>query len=320
LTNKSKCGKPINKEIKTMSDKLTKEQETQVEAYYQKMLANGIKTKVKTNRKFAKTAIHTLYTKDLDLPSGPKKIVYVASPEAAIKAASKASGVDPKTLVSEIMYINLWTGGIALYHAGVTILGETSGVEEDLISDLFEYEEITHNIHAILPCENICYVIEYPTVVAIKDNDLEAFKLHREGGLALEYSDGTGFSWLNGVEVPDYVATTSASKLSVKKLMAETNVDVRREGMRRISIDRLLKDTKAKLLDKEKKPKMGKHWDYQLYDMDLGDNKKRVFLRMFDVASKAYTVERVEDTCTTVAEALAWRDGEEAYVAPTVRT
>ena len=296
---------------------LTDEQQKAVDAYGLKMLKNGIKAGIKVNKKEATEAIAALYKKDLEL--APPAIVIVKSPEEALRKAAKATGLESKALVGEIIWVNLWTWWVAYYHAGVNIINETSGVEPDLISDLNEYEAMTHKLHAILPCEKICFVIDYPKVVSIKDNDLEKFVLHRENGLALEYSDGTGFAWLNNVEVPDWVATTKANKLSVKKLLAETNVDIRREGLMRVPLARFLKETKAKLLDKATSAK-NKWWNYQLYDLDLKDGKTRRALRMFDVASGSYPVERVEDSCSTVEQALAWRDDELTYIKPSVRT
>lgn len=300
--------------------KLTSEQEKQIDAYGLEMLKNGVKCDIKTDRKSASDAIHILYKKYLEIPKGPEEIVFVDSPEAAIAIVAKSQNKLPKELASEVRFMGLWTWWVAYYWAAINLLGETDGVEQDLIDDLNEYEKITKLMHAILPCEKICFVIEYPKVVSLLNDDLDSFKLHREEGLAVEYGDGTGFAWLHGVEVPDWIATTKAGKLSIQKLLAETNVDIRREGLRRVPVERLLKKTKAKLLDKEKDLKKGKHWDYALFDMDLGDSKKRIFLRMFDVASGGYPVERVDDNNKTVLQALAWRDDEDVYLPPVVRT
>ena len=300
-----------------MSDKLTPEQEKLVDAYGLEILKNGVKHGIQTDRKEAQQAVDVLYKKYLDLPDGPEKVVFVASPEAAIKIVSKSQKKAPKDLVSEVQYLNMWTWWVAYYHAGINILKEDGGPETE---NLNEYELITKTLHAVLPCEKVCFVIEYPKNISLLNNDLDTFKLHKENGLALEYGDGTGFAWLSGVEVPEWIACTPARKLSVKKILAETNVDVRREGLRRVPIARILKDTKAKILDQVNNPKKGKHWDYQLYDMDFGDNKKRIFLRMHDVASAGYPIERVDDSNKTVLEALAWRDDEEIYQEPSQRT
>ncbi len=299
---------------------LTKKQEELVDAYCLEMLKNGVKCGIKTDRTAAEHIVKTLYAKDLDMPHGPEKIVFVDSPDAAIRIIVESEKIKPQEVVNHILFLNLWSWWVAYYHAGIHILGETQDVEKDLIDDLNEYESFIKQIHAIIPCEKVCFVIEYPKVISLVNNDLEVFKLHKEKGKAVEYQDGTGFCWLNGVEVPDWIAETDVDKLSVKKIIAETNVDIRREGLRRLPLEKVLKATKAKLLDQVKDLKKGKHWDYQLYDLDFGDGKKRVCLRMYDVASGAYPIERVDDNCKTVLDALAMRDGEDTYRAPSIRT
>lgn len=297
---------------------LTKEQEIAVDAYGIEMVKNGIKCGKFVDKAKAKTIVARWYKEYVESPN-PPEVVFVDSPEAALKKAAKLTGMERKDLVNQIIWANLWSWWVAYYHAGINILGETEGVEPELIAELNTYEKEIKELHAILPLENTCFVIEYPKTVAIRDNDLDKFVLHRENGRALEYNDGTGFAWLNNTEVPDWVATTRAKKLSVKKIMAETNVDVRREGLRRVPIDKFLKETKSKLLDKVKDVK--RKWNnYELYDANFGDGKVRRLLRMFDVASKAWCVERVEDSCKTVAEALAWRDDEDSHIKPSTRT
>ena len=169
-----------------MSETLTEVQEKTVDAYGLEMLKNGVKCGSKTNPKHARNAVEVFYKKYLELPL-PEKIVYVDSPEAAIEIVAKSTGKAPKDLVSEVQFINFWTWWVAYYHAGIHILKENSGVEPELISDLDEYEKIIQEIHAVLPCEKVCFVIEYPKAIHLQDNDLEKFKLHKDGGLALEY-------------------------------------------------------------------------------------------------------------------------------------
>ena len=294
-----------------MADTLTKKQEALVEKYYQKVLKNGLKANTDTDMAKARKHIDLLYKKYLE-QDAPEKIVLVQSPEEAIAIVAKSTGRTPKDLVSEVQYLNLWTWWVAYYSAGINILEETC--EKNLVDMLDEYESIINDLHAILPCEKVCFVIDYPKAICLKDNDLEKFQFHREGGLAVEYKDGTGFAWLNGTEVPDYVAVLSPDQIPLDKLMAETNVDVRREGLRRVGPDMAMKALKATTLDKQR----GKHaWDnYELLEADFGDKKRR-FLKMYDVAAKTDVIERVEDRCQTVLEALAMQCQETSYVQPT---
>ena len=292
-----------------MSKTMTKEQEQAVDKYAVEILRNGIKCGVKTDMKVAADGIARLYQKYLDLQP-PKECVLVKSPEEAITK----SGAD-RSKIREIIWIAYWTSWVAYYHAGVHILGETEGVEKDLIDDLDWYEGFCKQVYAILPFENVCYVIEWPKKCCIKDDDLEKFQLHRDGGLALEFQDGTGFAWLNGIEVPDYVAKTAPAKLSIKKLMAEQNTDVRREGFKRMGIINVLKKLKAKVLDRRKASK-SKPWnDYELLEANFGDKVRR-FLKMRNPSTKDFVIEQVAPECKSIDEANAMQCRETKHVEP----
>ena len=72
---------------------LTKKQEELVDAYCLEMLKNGVKCGIKTDRTAAEHIVKTLYAKDLDMPHGPEKIVFVDSPDAAIRIIDRKSVV-----------------------------------------------------------------------------------------------------------------------------------------------------------------------------------------------------------------------------------
>jgi len=292
----------------------TKEQERAIDAYALKILANGVKCGIKTDMKKAKQNIAWLYKTFLGCDA-PKKIVLVKSPEAAIKAMGGGS-----EMIDDVLFVSLWSWWVAFYWGGMNILGVTEGVEKDLIDETNEYEKIIHELFAILPAENTCFVIEYPKNVSIKNNDLDAFILHREGGLALEFQDGTGFAWLNGIEVPDWVACLPPSKLSVKKIMAEQNTDVRREGLKRIGISRLLKETNAKILDARKATKKCPWNSYRLFEADFRDGRLRRFLEMKNPSTGDVHIEQVDISCSTIDEAKAMQDREAKYVEPEIIT
>lgn len=294
---------------------LTAEQTKLVNEYGTLMLLNGIKQGVRVNKARATKHIKKLYKEYLDA-APPEQVIVVDSPEAAIKIVAKSTGKSPESLVDEILYMNLWTWWGAYYHAGITILKESSG-DANLDQALIEYEEMTREIHAILPCEKICFVIEYPKAVCLQNNDLEKFVLHKDGGLALEYRDGTGFAWLNGVEVPDWLATTPVEKLSAKKVLAESNTDVRREGLKRMGIATALKKLRAKVIDKMRGKKAWEHYD--LLEADFGDKKRR-FLKMKNPSTGDFLIEQVTDSCNTVLEARAMQTRETKYVEPEIIT
>jgi hypothetical protein len=277
-----------------------------LEAFYQQELKEAIAVNKTTDREFAVTAVQHLYKKYLDRDA-PEDIRFVASPEEALKQSNCS--------LSDILFMQYWSWWVSYYHYGVFEL--EAELEAGLKEDLTTYRNIQKNIHAVLACEEACFVIEYPTEIHIKDNDLDAFVLHNDGGLTLKYSDGTGFAWLNNIEVPAYVAVDDPSTLDVKKLMQEANTDVRREGFKRVGIKRIMQELGGKILDTVKG--VEKWQDYELIELDLGDKVRR-FLKMINPSTGDVLIERVKDDCSTVAQAHAFRHQEEEYQEPVVIT
>ena len=71
--------------------------------------------------------------------------------------------------------------------------------------------------------------------------------LHCDGAAAVTYPDGWKIYALNGIRVKREYAVTPAENISPETVLAETNVDIRRELIRKIGVDRML----AKLPHKE---------------------------------------------------------------------
>jgi hypothetical protein len=297
-----------------MGSVLTKEEEKLVDDYGLKMLQNGIKCGIKTDMSKAKEYVEYFYKTVLGVDL-PKEIVLIDSPEAAINIVAKSTGQNPKDLVSEVLFLNWWTGWVAYYHAGVNILKEEC--EKELVDDLNYYETIVNNLHAILPCEKVCFIIEYPELVSLLDGDLEKFTLHNTKDLALKYKDGTGMASINGITVPEYIATTPAKKLDAKQVLGEVDIDVRREGINKIGIAQFVKAIGAKVIHKSKGKKV---WEnYTLLSTNFGDKERR-FLKMVNPSTKDVTLERVADSCQTTQEANAFRMRSKAYIRPIILT
>lgn len=178
--------------------------------------------------------------------------------------------------------------------------------------------EICESINMWFPYEDVCYVCDrFAEIHLNKDN-----KFHREDGLAVVYRDGKGIARLNGIQVPRYMVLTPKDKLDVKQILGEANVDIRREGLKLIPLDRLMKETNSTTLDSQILPISNSTTSsYELLNMDFGDNKVRRVLRMKNPSLEdTYHYERVEDDCSTVKQALAWRNGLPDYLDPKVLT
>ena len=287
------------------------------------VLNNATKVKIKTDIDKARSHIDKFYRAVLK-KDGPEKITLVQSPKAAIAAVMELTGVTQKEAAKQIVFLNLWVywptrAWAALHIRGIDPTKER--IRKEVVRFTEEKFEMSKDVHAILCCSETCFVVEFP-VVFQAEFDLKKFKLHRDGGLAIEYSDGTGFGYLNHVEVPDWVACTPPDELNTAKVMAIQNVDVRREGLARIPNDKKIKDLNAKTISREKAG--DEPWlDFELLDVDFKDSKTRQVFKALDPSSGKYIFERIEENderCKTAIGAAAWRDGEKTYIVPSKRT
>jgi hypothetical protein len=145
-----------------------------------------------------------------------------------------------------------------------------------------------------IPHKNICWICERHNVLH-RD---EQGRLHKDEGMALAYPDGWGIYALHGVQMkPEYVLTP-AEQIDPKTVLAEQNVDVRRELIRKVGVERMLSHLPHKKLDT-----LG---NYELYSVRLSETVRDArYLKMLNPSIGCWHLEGVEgDTCQ---EALNWR-------------
>jgi hypothetical protein len=128
------------------------------------------------------------------------------------------------------------------------------------------------------------------------------FRLHNSNGMSVKFSDGWGIYSLNGVLVTKELVETPAGKLDPKILLTEKNAEVRREIVRKIGMERLIYKLGAQSIDKSG------DGVYELLMFDIGDNRKRPYLKMLNPSIKTWHVEGVHPDCKTVESALNWRN------------
>ena len=124
--------------------------------------------------------------------------------------------------------------------------------------------------------------------------------VHDEHGPALAYPDGWRVWALNGVLVPREVVETPADELDARLLLSEPNAEVRREIVRKIGINRVFEQLGAQTLDTA--------GDYALVNLDIGDGRRRPYLKMVNPSTGQVHLEGVAPQVRTVAEAIAWRN------------
>lgn len=148
----------------------------------------------------------------------------------------------------------------------------------------------------IYPLEDMCCIVEHPDILKMKEG-----RLHADGGPALKYRDGTVCWSLNGVSVPQWVAETPWDKLDASEFAKITNVEVRREFVRKIGIERLCTQLGTEVLDKE--------GNYELLMVDLkGATGKWPYLKMLNPSIGVWHMECVSKDCKTVKDAIRFRN------------
>ena len=127
---------------------------------------------------------------------------------------------------------------------------------------------------------------------------------HGDGVPAVEWESGERLHFLNGVLVPEELALTPARDLDAGLVLRTRNADVRREVVRKMGLERVVSELGAVCADRE--------GDYELLPLDLGDRRRRPFLKMKNPSVGVFHIEGVHPRCRTVREALAWRNGTDA--------
>jgi len=145
------------------------------------------------------------------------------------------------------------------------------------------------------PYENICFVSDRPEQIHKK-----GVQLHNDSGPAVLYRDGYALWFLNGVDVGELIVTTPADQLDVNLILTAKNAEVRREIIRKIGIERVCDELKARVIDTQ--------GDYSLLLLDLQDGRKRPYLKMLNPSIGTYHIEGVPPDCDTVEKAITWRN------------
>ena len=152
------------------------------------------------------------------------------------------------------------------------------------------FKKVHEYVHYMFIFKDIVFLSQKPKTLKFKGN-----VLHCENGPSVEYSDGYSIYNLNGVSVPKDLVMTAWDKLDSNIILKETNVEIRREIVRKIGIEKVCKDLGATILDK-----IG---NYELLNLNLGD-RSRPYLKMLNPSIGIYHIEGVPPDCDTVEKAL----------------
>jgi hypothetical protein len=157
---------------------------------------------------------------------------------------------------------------------------------------------VTVDLHWFLPFDDLCVISDFPEEIC-----LNMGRFHKDGGPAVRYRDGFSAWALNGVRVTRKIAETPAEDLDSHMILRPMNNDVRREIVRKIGIERICRDFKAKTIDRE--------GNYELLLLDVARWSRLPYLKMINPSIGVYHIEGVPPDITSVKQALVWRNQSE---------
>lgn len=291
-----------------MLDKLTKAQEAKMQDYVKEGLEIGLSTAPLDKEKCMEAA--DLLYKCAGLTPTTEKI-FARSPVEALKIVrAKTDKFTEKELFNGFRFGNQDINWIQFYK-------------------FFQVEckiKNLENIEGLYQMALHCgWYLAFDTTIVICERPVEIHRnasnqLHKDMGACLSFSDGFSMYYLNGVAIPKEYVLAESKNISVNDVMKESNVEIRRELLRKIGLERFVQETAAEELDRLEIPTNGKKCVYQLLRINLTDGVSALVLKMDNPSINAMHVEGVEDTCKTVKEALAWRNGFDTYQEPLALT
>jgi hypothetical protein len=309
-----------------MITSLTKEQEALIPVYYQEGLDIGHNTTPIDNQLAIQAVNEMCSFLGSELPS---QYIFCDSPLACQQAwmrVQREAGIVNPTVDYE--YFSPWRWGyLSYYQMYKYIRNELFPAQRARFPLLDQVLKWCADLHYVQINNGVAYISERPVV--IKKNERG---LHREDGMALEYKDGFGIYSLNGVVVEEEVVMTPAADLDLTKhLLKEVNAEKRREVFRKVGSEGVVQRLGGKRIDQFTMQVISGDvaeifgigsvgYEYELYEVNLGNGNIHPFLKMKNPSIDAEHFEAVPKGTKTCKEAIAFRNGLKEFFAPEALT
>jgi len=290
--------------------KLTKDQESKIDVYLKKWLKVGKRIKP-TNQYKAIKAVSFLYKMiDMEMPTDVR---VVRSPLEANKLIHKLQGKKKSDPV-EYVYPTRSVYWLSYYGFYDYILNEIFPQEKSNFKLFTQFLKHSKEFFAVYMYDNIAIISDFPTEYNLNDQG----QLHNDKGASMSFSDGFKLYNLNGVAVTKKIATIKGDKITKDMLLKETNVDIRRELLRKVPTENITKVLDSKTIDKKTFTINGKNVGYELLNIDIdGSGRVRPYLKMDNPSLKGVVhIEGVGDDCATIEDAISFRNGLDQFALP----
>lgn len=166
--------------------------------------------------------------------------------------------------------------------------------------------EFFDNVHGIVMFSDIVFICDYPEEIHMLNG-----QLHKDCGPSVRYRDGFEVHTLHGIQVTKEVAMLRPDTITKDIIINEKNADIRREIVRKLTPAQLIEKLNPEIADTQTIAlEGGQVLTYSLLMIDLGDARKRPYLKMENPSEIGVVhVEGVAPHCRTVLDALEYRNG-----------
>jgi hypothetical protein len=282
-------------------NELSPEQESALDRYAKKWEDIGIST-VPIDMGRAVARIDDLY-EALGMER-PKQYWLCASPDDAMASIEESEGDDAAEHKNGWVGGGMWSGTYAWYQYCARELG----IDDERLGELSSL--VAEEVSIWWPFENVAVLSERPCEIHTEKFG-ERELSHRDGGPAIRWVDDTAIWCLRGVEVPQWLAETPAEEIDASRIKEIENVEVRREFIRKVGIERVYQSLGGKVIDSAQfESETGIH-QYELVELHTyGESQDaRPYLKMENPSlDGVYHLERVPLGTRTVRGALLFRN------------
>lgn len=291
--------------VKKKIEKLTPEQEKMLEVFRDEWLKIGLSTEP-ADFDLAIEVIKSFYKR---LGKNEPKFYCLPSPAACSAKIAEVSGKPATNYSSSSFFGHTESHWIAYY-----LFAEKIGVEYPKEnSELLQcWATIAKSIGWWTPYEDHCFISDRPRVVKF-DNEK---RLHREDGLAIEYSDGWGIAAWHGTRIPREWILDKKS-LTAKIALTWSNIEQRRAACEILGWVNVLNELQAKTLDRDEDPEIG-----ELLEVEIPEIGTEKFLKVQCGTGRTFALP-VPPEMKTALQANAWTfgiDDVRQFLRPEVRT
>lgn len=261
-------------------DKLTAEQEAQLEVYRDKWIKIGLSTE-RVDHDAARVAVELLYKCGGLEP--PKEILFANGP----KHAKKLLG--DRSVTESCVYGSHEAAWLSFYDYMQNVLG-------------VDFDGKLDGLWAV--AKTCGWVSCYDTLAIVQDRPLhikmdEDNRLHCENGPAILYDDGFAVYAWHGVRIPGEWITNKSS-LTPKIALTWENMEQRRAACEILGWVHILNELDAKVLDVDPDPQIG-----TLVEVNIPEIGKERFIRVLCGTGREFAIP-VPPDMKTALEANAW--------------